>query len=214
MNAPESVAIPPGDEVWVGACPGCGGSSGGTTGLFHFPPGSTQSDGLISGPTSGLTFPGVLVDERGNIIVSNSFGGPLEFFPSTARGDVAPSRSFRSVATNAQGVTYGAGLNTLAIADPQRILFYPEDTPTSATQVQPTSIISSFPGVSVTFFGGLFLDGAANPPLLYATDQLGAGRVYVMQLSGSPPGYGLQSIRVITGSATGLNTVVGLTVVH
>lgn len=214
MNAPESVAIPPTDEVWVGTCPGCGGTSGGTTGLFHFPPGSTQSDGLISGSSTGLSDPGVLVDERGNLIVTNAFGGPLEFFPSTARGDVAPTRSFHSVATNAQGVSYGPGLNTLAIADPQRILFYPADTPSSATPVQPSAVLSSFPGVSVTFFGGLYLDGNANPPLLYATDQLGAGRIYVMALSGTAPAYGLVSVREISGPATGLSQVVGVTVVH
>ena len=215
MLSPESVAIPlTSDEVWVGACPGCGGSSGGATGLFHFPPGGTQSDGQIAGSNTGMTVPGVLVDELGNLVVSNSFGGPFEFFPATARGNVAPSRTFLSVASNAQGVGYGPGLNTLVVADPQRLLFYPGDTASSATPVQPASTISSFPGVTVTFFGGLFLDVADSPPTLYATDQLGAGAFYVMKLSGTPPGYTLQSIRAISGAATGLGNSVGIVVVH
>ena len=44
MDSPQSVVLEPAGDLYVTACPTCGESAGGTTGVFHFPAVGTISD--------------------------------------------------------------------------------------------------------------------------------------------------------------------------
>jgi hypothetical protein len=214
MGSPASVVFTPTAELFVATCPNCGTSAGGQIGVFHFAPGAMTSDRRIGGATNamtGFTNPGVTLDvATGLLVIGNSFGGNVSTFTQDASGDVAPLRSFQPMASNLQSIA--AGGDTIFVTDPGGaglIQMYPlaaTGSPTPAT-------INNGGMLAVNYPGGVAVDLASDPPVIYLADYFG-NALHVIHLAGSAPGFTVGSVEVIKGASTGLNGPGGIRVVR
>ena len=59
----------------------------------------------------------------------------------------------------------------------------------------------------------MFLDTSVPQPVIYLVDY-GAGAIYVIQTAGTAPNLTVRSVETIKGALTGLNSPLGITVVH
>jgi len=202
LGAAQTLAIGPTGEVWVAACPNCGQSGGGVTGLFHFPAGATASDRSIAGATTLLQNPaGVALDASGNVIVADAFGGVVSAFAADASGDVAPIRSFAPGAgQNVQALAVADG--TIFITEPGvGVVLYPA---TADGDAGPAATLAFSGDLSVSYPGGVSIDDTISPPVVYVVDY-GAGAIDVVQTSGTPPNLSIGSVSTIAGTNTGLS---------
>lgn len=203
LGAAEGIAVGTGDDVYVAACPGCGASGGGTSGVFHFPAGSTVSDSLLSGINTDMANPGdvALGDASANgqpIYVANSFGGLISTFDAGASGNVAPIRNLNTTG-NLQGLAYASSTFFLALPSTGIALY-----PTSATgSAAASSVLAPTAAFALSYPGGVTVDTSVSPPDVYVVDY-GGSAVYVLHTAGTLPNLTIQSVTKIAGAATGL----------
>ena len=210
MRSPEIIAVDADNALYVASCPNCGQSAGGDTAIYHFPAGSSTSDGTISGTAAALTNPGVAVDSDRNIVVSNAFGGTVETFAPGSLGNVPPIRSFTPVgAPNIQSLFTGGGVIALS-APGDGIELFPQSANGDAVPATATIGPSMLP---VQYPGGTFLDVSVSPHVLYVVDYTG-GAVYVAETSGTGAALTVTSVRTLQGATTTLVHPYGIVVVH
>ncbi len=210
MGSPEGMVRGPDDDIIVTTCPGCGQAAGGDVGVYHFPRGASTSDYAITGTTTGLTVPGSpSIDlATGALVIGNSFGGSVETFPATARGDVAPASSFTPAGYNIQSV--GLGNTTIAIAAPGHgVELFARDATGSDPPL--ASIDASMFGL--VYPGGIYVDAAATPYTIYVADYSG-NSIHVLEMAGTEPTLTIAAMRTITGPSTMLSQPLDIAVVH
>ena len=210
MGGPESLAFDASGNLFVGACPNCGGSGGGDTGIFHFAAGSTTSDYNIEGANTGFTNPAVALQANGTIVVSNSFGGGVQTFASDAMGNATPATTFTPTGTsNIQSLAVSN--NVIALADPSAgVQLYAADSTGNAT---PAATIASSDKFTLSYPGGMFLDTTAAQPVLYLVDYSG-NAIYVITTTGTGADLAVDTVRTISGATTGLQNPLDIFVVH
>ena len=210
MGSPEGLVRGPDDDIIVATCPGCGTSAGGDTGVWHFPRDSDTSDYSIAGASTGFTVPGSpAVDlATGSLVLGNSFGGAVETFDVTARGDVAPSHAFTPSGYNIQSVAFGA--STIAVTSPGHgIELFARDATGSAAPIG--SIDAS--AFNLSYPGGIFIDTAVTPVRIYLVDY-GASAIHVLEMAGTEPNLTIAAMHTISGPSTMLSSPLDIAVVH
>ena len=206
MQAAEGIAIGKDGDVFVSTCPSCGNSGGGQVAVFHFPAGATQSDYSIAGQNTGFSDPGsIALDADQDLVVANSFGGTVATFAPGATGNAAPTQSFTpSPATNLQAIALADG--TLFIATPDGLLsLFPVSATGNATAA------ATFSSLSVQYPAGVAVDTTTAQPVIYLVDTSG-GVINIIQTTGSAPMFAPGTVTTIQGTATGLQTPLGIAI--
>jgi hypothetical protein len=219
MGSPTAIVLGLRGDLFVGNCPTCGQGGGGQSGVFHFPPGATQSDYVIGGASNdntGFTAPGsVTLDEdpadpdRGAyVIVGNSFGGNVAVFGPGTEGDQLPIRTLAPRAgANIQAIAFAASAIFLSVPG-AGVDIYPSNALANAA---PSATLGP-PAVPVNYPGGIDVDVSVTPPVGYLGDYFG-NAVFVIKTAGIAPNLTVDSVTSITGPATGLNGPLGVLVV-
>ena len=206
MQAAEGVAIGQGGDVFASTCPSCGASGGGQVAVFHFPSGAAQSDYSIAGQDTGFTDPGsIALDSDQELVVGNSFGGTVATFAAGATGDATPIRSFvPAPTTNLQAIAFAD--ETLFVATPSGLLslFAPSATGDAMA-------VATFSSLSVQYPAGVAVDTTTTQPVVYLVDT-SAGVINVIQTTGSAPMFAPGTVTTIQGTATELQTPLGIAI--
>ncbi len=206
MGSPEGVAFTTSGDLYVSTCPGCGGGNGGQIGVFRFSAGSTASDATLGGTSNastGLTNPGSLAidPDSGELVIGNSFGGNISTFPAGASGDVLPVHAFSPGAINLQSIAVAAGTVFVAAPGSGSVL---QMFPTGATGTPAPTLIKNGGALSVTYPGGVFVDGGGSSPVLYIVDYMG-NAIHIVHTTGVAPELVVGSVDTIRGAATTLS---------
>ena len=210
MLSPEGLAVDTNDDVFVAACPHCGGSAGGDTAIYHFPAGSTANDFTIQGANTNLTNPGIALDSDRNLVVANSFGGVVETFAPGSTGNATPFRKFTPAGNqNIQGVIAAGGVIILG-SPTDGLDLYAADTTGDAALPVATIGPAMLP---VQYPAGTFLDASVSPPVLYQNDFAG-NTIFIVQTTGSGASLSVGSVRTIQGPSTTLAAPLGIVVIH
>ncbi|CAN5905609.1 hypothetical protein BH11MYX3_BH11MYX3_18290 [soil metagenome] len=206
MGSPEGVAFTTAGDLYVSTCPGCGGGNGGQTGVFRFSAGSTTSDATLGGAANantGFTNPGsIAIDpDTGELVIGNSFMGNISTFSAGVSGDVAPARAFSPGSLNLQSIAVAAGTVFVAAPGSGSVL---KMFPTSATGTPAPTMIQNGGALSVTYPGGVFVDGGGSSPVLYIVDYMG-NAVHIVHTTGVAPDLSVATVDTIRGAATTLS---------
>jgi hypothetical protein len=208
MQAAEGIAIGKNGDVFVSTCPSCGNSGGGQVGVFHFPAGATQSDYSIAGQNTGFTDPGsIALDADQDLVVGNSFGGTVSTFAPGATGNATPIGSFTPTpTTNLQAIAFADATLFVATPDGLLSLFSPSATGDAMAA-------ATFSSLSVEYPAGVAIDTTTAQPVVYLVDTSG-GVINIIQTTGSAPMFAPGTVTTIQGTATGLQTPLGIAIVR
>lgn len=211
MKSPQVLFIDRADNVLVATCPNCGSAAGGATAMFQFANGASVSNSVIRGANTGLTVPaGINADAAGNIFISNAFGGSVNVYAPGASGNALPIRSFNPGASNNIQSSFVA-VNSIFLGAPGGgLLVYPINAGPGAS---PAATIQGSATLPLNYPGGVYVDASVAQPVIYLVDY-GAGAIYVIQTAGTAPNLTVRSVETIKGALTGLNSPLGITVVH
>jgi DNA-binding beta-propeller fold protein YncE len=204
----QGLAITSTNELYVSACPSCGGASGGVVAVYHFADGASTSDYTIEGSATGFSNPSSLAIDKSTdeLYVANSFGGNVSVWTHGQRDNVLPARSFDPASSNLQSMTYSNG--TVFLTEPSAgiRMFDSQSTGT------PTPIVMPFGSpLNVNYPGGLFLDPNGQP-VIYLADYSGDA-IHIIQTAGTAPNLTVASVTTIEGPATRLSGPLGIRVV-
>lgn len=204
MGSPEGLAIGNDDGVFVSNCPTLGGC-GGVAGVFHFTKNTTTSDYRIAGANTGLTVPvGLALDEARDLFVANAFGGPVNLFAPGQSGDQFPTQSFQP-GGNTQSIAYGSASILLGNGGSGVTEYHSNSSGNTAW-------VGTMKPAGFSYTGGIFFDTEVTPPVVYVADFFG-NAIYIIQTVGVPPFLSINTVKVIQGPSTGLQSPYGVVII-
>ena len=134
-------------------------------------------------------------------MIANSFGGTVETFATGAMGDAMPIRSFTPAGSqNTQAIVAGGGVILLSSPSDGIDIYDAMATGTAS----PVATIAPSTMLPISYPGGMYLDVAMSPPVIYLAD-FGANAIYVIQTAGTLPQLTVASVRTISGATTTLS---------